>query len=312
MVALPVVMLAVSLGVFLLAAASPFEPLVGYLGDRYLTMSQQDQARIAEQLGMNQPWPAQYLQWLGHLIQGDLGTSRVFGRPVSEVLAQRLPWTLLLSGVAMVMALVASLILATWAARRQNGLVDRVVTGMATLVQGVPPFVVALVFVTVLGVALQVLPVGGLTDPGAEVTPAGVARHLVQPALVLAVSQMPWLVLHLRQSLLAALSEDHVRGARARGIGEWTVLLRHALPTALLPFATVAGSRVAELVAGTVIVEEVFSWPGVAQAVVASAMEVDFPLLAALALLATVAVLLGSLLADVSYAALDPRVGTDG
>ncbi len=209
-------------------------------------------------------------------------------------------------------AVLLALVFGVWAAWRQGGWLDRVVTAVGHGLEGVPPFVLALGAIAVFALGLRWLPVAGLTDAGAAASPGQVARHLVLPALVLGVSQSPWLVLHVRQSLLTALAEDHVTGARARGLAEHVVVLRHALPTALLPFVTVLGARVPELVTGAVLVEEVFSWPGVAAAVVRAALAVDFPLLAALTLLATAAVLLGSLLADVATALLDPRVATDG
>ncbi|MGY1813713.1 ABC transporter permease [Blastococcus sp. SYSU D00820] len=308
---LPVVV-AVSAGVFAVAAASPFDPLAGYLGDRYLTASQEVQDRIARELGADRPWWVHYGWWLGELVTGDLGTSRAFGQPVADVVAERLPWTLLLVGTALVVAVVLALVLGTWTAYRRGGLLDRLVTPCCLLLQAVPPFVVALGAVAVLGLGLAWLPVAGLTDAGAELSVGQVARHLVLPALVLALSQLPWLLLHVREALLRALAEDHVVAARARGLAERTVVLRHALPTALLPFVTLLGARLPELVVGAVLVEEVFSWPGLAQAVVTSAVELDFPLLAFLTLVTTVAVLVGSLLADCAYVLLDPRVSADG
>ncbi|MFX0595208.1 ABC transporter permease [Melissospora conviva] len=311
LVAVPVLAL-VSVAIFVLAAVSPFDPLSAYLGDRYLTMDPADQARLAAQLGFDDPLPQRYLHWVGDLLTGDLGTSLWLRQPVAEVITERLPWTVLLVAVAMVLATTTALVLGIWSAWRQGGWVDRAVTGLSHAIEGVPPFVVALGAIAIFGLGLAWLPVAGLTDAGAEITVGQVARHLVLPATVLAISQTPVLLLHVRQSLLAALTEDHVAGARTRGLPEARVVLRHALPGALLPFTTVLGARVAEVVTGAMLVEEVFSWPGVAQAVIGAASAVDFPLLAALTLLATVAVLLGSLLADVAYTLLDPRVRLDG
>ena len=164
----------------------------------------------------------------------------------------------------------------------------------------------------VFALALQLTPAGGLTAPGDPLTGASVVRHLVLPALVLAVSQLPWLVLTVRQQLLITLAEDNVTAARARGLSEARVVCRHALPGALLPYVTTLGSRLPELVTGVVLVEEVFSWPGVARALVQAGLQLDYPLLLALTLLATGAVLVGNLLADVAVMLLDPRVRADG
>lgn len=306
------VLLVVSAGIFALASYSPFDPLASYLGDRYETASQVERDRLAAELGMNDPWPAQYVRWMSGLLSGDLGVSRTFGQPVGDVIIERLPWTTLLVVVAMALAIVLALALGVWAAWHQGGIVDKVATAFALALQGVPPFVVALGAIAVFGLGLSWLPIAGLADAGAELSIGQVARHLVLPAGVLAISQTPWLLLHVRQSLLAAFGEDYVTGARARGTPESWVVLRHALPAALLPFVSLVGVRLPELVTGAVLVEEVFSWPGVAGAVVESAIGVDFPLLALLTLLATVTVLLGSLLADVAYVLLDPRVRADG
>nr|WP_245951171.1 ABC transporter permease [Phytoactinopolyspora halophila] len=307
----PVVALT-SVIVFVLAAASPFDPLAGYLGDRYLTAGADEQERLRGTLGLDDPWYAQYGQWVTTLLSGDLGTSRVYGQPVVDVLAERLPWTVLLAGTALALAIVVALCLGVWSAWRHGGMLDRLVAGLAHAVEGIPPFVVALAAIGIFALGLSWFPVAGLTEPGADVTFGQVVTHMALPASVLACSQVPWLLLHVRQSMIAALGEDYVTGARARGLPLPVIVLRHALPTALLPFVTLVGVRLPELVTGAILVESVFSWPGVADAVVRAAVEVDFALLAALTLLAAVAVLLGSLLADVLYAVLDPRVATDG
>lgn len=308
--AVPLLVL-VSASLFALASRSPFDPLAGYLGDRYLTVSSTDQARIAAELGVNDPWWTTYGRWVTQLATGDLGVSRSFTQPVGTVIAERLPWTLLLAGIGLTTAVLASLLLGVWAGTRPGSVLDRTLTGMATVVQAVPPFVLSLGAVALFALTLRWLPVAGLTDAGAEPTIDQVARHLVLPAAVLALSQMPWLLLSVRESTRAAATSDAVLGARARGLPESVIVRRHIVPVALAPFATVIGLRLPELIVGAAIVEEVFSWPGLAGAVVTSARELDFPLLAALTLGTTLIVLIGSLLADIAYSVLDPRVSPD-
>lgn len=302
----------VAFGVFLLAAASPFDPINQYYGVRLFEASSEDVARVRAELGLDQPVLLQFWHWFTGLLGGDLGTSRSMRQPVAQVLAERLPWTALLATTGLVIAVLLALVLGTVAAWRQGGIFDRLVTAIGHALEGVPPFVLALLSIAVFSLGLGWLPVAGLTDAGRAASVGQVVEHLALPALVLGVSQMPWLVLHVRQSMLSSLAEDHVTGARARGLAERVVVLRHALPTALLPFVTLIGARIPELVTGAVLVEEVFSWPGLAGALVTAATAVDYPLLAMITLIATAAVLLGSLLADVAAAALDPRVSTDG
>lgn len=310
-VAVPVIAL-VAVGVFLLAAASPFDPVYQYFGAGIFSASSADVANARAQLGLDDSVWLQLGRWAGGLLSGELGQSLTFRQPVATVVAQRLPWTLLLVTVGLAVSVVLSLVAGVLAAWRQGGWLDRAVTAVGHTLEGLPPFVLALGAIAVFAVAWPVLPVAGLTDAGAAPTAGQVARHLVLPAVVLGISQTPWLVLHVRSSLLGALDEDHVTGARARGLPERVVVLRHALPTALLPFVTVLGNRLPELVTGAVLVETVFSWPGIAAAVVTAALSVDFPLLAALTLLTTTAVLVGALLADVAVLLLDPRVAADG
>ncbi|WP_305095391.1 ABC transporter permease [Prescottella sp. R16] len=305
-------LVAVSAGLFALASLSPFDPLAGYLGDRYLTTSDADRARLADELGLHDPWWTTYGHWVRGLLSGDLGVSRSFGQPVATVIAERLPWTLLLACLGLGLAIAASFVLGVWSGARPGGLPDRVVTPLASVVQATPPFVLSLGAVAVFALSLGWLPVAGLTDAGAGPTFGQVAEHLVLPVIVLAVSQVPWLTMSVRQSVRDAIGSDAVRGARARGIPERTILLRHIVPVALGPFVTVIGLRLPEVVVGAAVVEEVFSWPGIAGAVVTSARELDFPLLAALTVGTTSIVLIGSLLSDVALTRLDPRVRADG
>ncbi|RCW43243.1 peptide/nickel transport system permease protein [Halopolyspora algeriensis] len=309
--AVPVLVI-VAFGVFLLAAASPFDPIHQYYGVQIFDASAQDVAAVRARLGLDDPVLVQFWNWFSGVLSGDLGISRSMRQPVAQVVAERLPWTILLATTGLVVAVLIAVVLGTAAAWRQGGWIDRFVTAIGYALEGVPPFVLALLSIAVFSLGLGWLPVAGLTDAGSAISIGQVLEHLALPALVLGVSQSPWLVLHLRQSLLSSLSEDHVVGARARGLGEGIVVLRHALPTALLPFVNLIGTRIPELVTGAVLVEEVFSWPGVAAAVVTAATAVDYPLLAILALVATAAVLLGSLLADVAAILLDPRVAADG
>lgn len=306
------VLLVVACGVFLLGAASPFDPIHQYYGDDVFTASDEQIAQTRAELGLDDPVWVQFGEWIGGIVTGDLGSSRVFHQPVADVLGERLPWTLLLAGTGIVIAALLALVLGVVTAWRQGGWLDRAVTTLGQGMEGLPSFVVAFAAIGVFSVGLGWLPVAGVTDGDAEASFAQVAQHLVLPAFVLGASQAPWLVLHLRHSLLAAFGDDHVVGARARGLPERLVVTGHALPTALLPFLNVLGTRVPELVTGAVLVETVFSWPGVASAMVDAGLAVDYPLLAVLALLATVAVLLGSLLADIATVMADPRVRADG
>lgn len=306
--AVPAVAL-VSASTFWLASVSPFDPLVSYLGARFEHTSVAQRRILAQELGVDDSWLGIWRRWVQDvLLRGDFGHSRLMSRPVAEVLTERLPWTLLLSGTGMALAVLLSLVLGVRAATRPGSFSDRLGTGLAYALQGVPPFVVALGAISIFAVLLGWLPVAGVSQGGEDPTWGSVLRHLALPATVLGLSQVPWLLLNVRTSVLEVLGEDHVRAARARGLAQRTVIWRHALPAALLPFVTLLGARLPEVVTGALLVETVFSWPGLASATVEAATSMDFPLLAAVTVLTSSAVLVGSIVADSLYLLVDPRV----
>ncbi|WP_424215665.1 ABC transporter permease [Streptomyces sp. BI20] len=307
------VLLAVTFGVFAIAALSPFDPVKAYAGTAGLTATRAELDQLRANLGVDRPLVARWWDWLTSALGGDLGQSSVMRQPVSDVILERVGWSALLAGTAFAVAILLGTVLGVLAARRQGGPLDRVVSGLAYTLEAAPAFWLGLLAVWFFSVRLGVLPSGGLTDADSDVvTLDQVASHLVLPALVLGVSQLPWFFLYVRQGVADALEEDPVRGARARGLADRTVLLGHALRSGMLPMLTLIGSRVPELITGALLVETVFSWPGIAAATVQAATAVDFPLLAALTVLATAAVLAGNLLSDLLYGLADPRVGFDG
>ncbi|MFJ6348444.1 ABC transporter permease [Streptomyces sp. NPDC092046] len=307
------VLLGVTLAVFAVAEASPFDPVKAYAGTAGLTASQENLDQLRANLGVDRPLITRWWEWLGDAVTGDLGRSGVMRQPVADVIAERVGWSVLLAAAAFLVAVTLGTALGVLAGRRRGGLLDRAVSSAAYTLEAAPAFWLGLLAIWFFALRLGVLPAGGLTDTGSDTVTAGqVATHLVLPALVLGVSQLPWFFLYVRQGVGDALEEDPVRGARARGLSERTVLTGHALRSGMLPMLTLIGSRVPELITGALLVETVFSWPGIAAATVQAAVSVDFPLLAALTVLATAAVLLGNLLSDLLYGLADPRVGFDG
>ncbi|WP_189552392.1 ABC transporter permease [Streptomyces lavendofoliae] len=312
LLAVPVLLL-VTFAVFAVAAASPFDPVKAYAGTAGLTASQENLDQLRANLGVDQPLVTRWWNWLTSALTGDLGNSGVMRQPVADVIGERVGWSALLAAAAFAVAILLGTALGVLAARRPGGWLDRCAGSAAYTLEAAPAFWLGLLAIWFFALELDVLPAGGLTDTASEtVTPGQVASHLVLPALVLGVSQLPWFFLYVRQGVADALDEDPVRGARARGLNERTVLLGHALRSGMLPMLTLIGSRVPELITGALLVESVFSWPGIAAATVQAATSVDFPLLAALTVLATAAVLLGNLLSDLLYGLADPRVGFDG
>ncbi|MGW2813725.1 ABC transporter permease [Streptomyces sp. NPDC001415] len=307
------VLLTVTFGVFAVAAASPFDPVKAYAGTAGLTASQAELDQLRANLGVDQPVGRRWWDWLTSALTGDLGDSTVMRQPVADVIAERIGWSALLATAAFAVAILLGTALGVLAARRRGGWLDRSVSSAAYTLEAAPAFWLGLLAIWFFALKLGALPAGGLTDTASDtVTPGQAISHLVLPAGVLGLSQLPWFFLYVRQGVGDALDEDPVRGARARGLAERTVLTGHALRSGMLPMLTLIGSRVPELITGALLVETVFSWPGIAAATVQAATSVDFPLLAALTVLATAAVLLGNLLSDLLYGLADPRVGFDG
>ncbi len=308
---LPLV-LAVSLATFALAAASPFDPLDAYLGSAGDGFTESERATLRHTLGLDQSWISAWWHWATDAVSGDLGYSRTYHEPVAQVLADRLGWTALLGLTGSVVAVVLAFALGTAAGLRPRGLADRAISAMSLVLQAVPPFIVALGSVMVLAVTLRLFPSSGLTDPGEAVTAASTARHLALPALVLGVSQVPWLVLGLRETIVRAAGGDAVQGARARGLPRRVVAFGHILPMSAAPFFALIGGRLPELLIGATVVETVFAWPGLGDATVDSARALDFPLLAIVTVFTVGLVLLGNLAADAAAIAVDPRIEADG
>lgn len=312
LVAVPV-LVATSVGMFVLGAASPIDPAMQYAGAAAFTATPENLAQIRANWGVDDPLPVQYARWIAHLLHGDLGWSTSRHEPVTAVLASRAGWTLLLVGAALAVVLTASLLLGTLAAYRRGGFFDRAVRAAAYAVEAMPVFWIGLAAIALFALGLGWLPAGGLTTITATGTAwSDVAWHLVLPIAVLAVSQAPWFLLFVRDSVAESLRDDHVLAAKARGLPGHTVLFGHALRTALLPFLTLIGTHLPELVGGAVLVETVFSLPGLGAVTVQAALGSDFPLLAAITLLTTTVVLTANLLTDLGYAAADPRVRLDG
>ncbi|MEU8931598.1 ABC transporter permease [Streptomyces sp. NPDC048409] len=255
---------------------------------------------LRHSLGLDRSLLSQYLDYLWGLLHLDFGDSLVYGQPVSEILADRLPATLQLAaaalGVTLVIAIPAGILAAM---RRGRGTDSTVMTGVL-LGQSTPPFWVGILLILVFAVWLRVLPASGY----------GTFANLILPAVTLAVYSVAVVARLLRSSLVDVLSSDHIRSARAKGFGPLQVVLRHGLRNASLPVVTVVGLEVGNLLGGAILTERVFSWPGVGQLTVEAISNRDFPLVQATVLFFATTFVVVNLLVDLSYSFLDPRVRT--
>jgi peptide/nickel transport system permease protein len=262
--------------------------------------------------GLDRPVHEQYLLWLQAIATGDLGTSYVTRRPVSETLARALPPTLLLAGAALVIDLVLGLLLAVAAARRPHGRIDRLLTVLGLGLYGMPSFWVAGLAVLVFAVGLGWFPASHMYSIGADgLAPAAriadLLHHLVLPACCLGVVGAAGTARYLRASLLDLEGARFITGLRARGIPERRITWLHTLRPALAPVVTLLGLSLPFLVGGSVVIETIFSWPGMGSVLLTAAQARDVPMIMAITVVGAVAVVLGSLVADVTYAVVDPR-----
>jgi peptide/nickel transport system permease protein len=258
------------------------------------------------QWGLNRPLISQYWLFLDRLLHGNLGQSLIYGASAASLIAQRLPATLWLIIYASVLAVLISVPLAMIAATRRNGLRDQVVRAVPLLGLGMPPFWVGFLLIYAFGVTLKIFPVGGYgTGIG------GHLRSMFLPSLTVAIALAPVVIRSLRASMLSVLGADYITTARSKGVPGRRLFFRHVLRNAVIPAITVLGINIGFLIGGTVIVESVFAIPGIGQLMINSIFQRDFPVVQGVTLVFAILVVLVNLLADMTYASLDPRVSFD-
>lgn len=305
-------MLAVGLVVFALVSMSPIDPVQANVGQAaYVNMSEAKRAQLASYWGGDVPFWERFANWAGALLQGDMGTSLRFNAPVSEVIAHRAANSLALMGIAWLLSGALGFALGVAAGARRGGALDRVVRSYCFLLASTPTFWLGLLILMVFAVQLGWFPIGFSVPIGvsaADVTLADVVHHLVLPALTLSVTGVANIALHTREKVVDVLESDYVRFARARGESELSVIVHHGLRNVALPAVTLQCAFISEIFGGSVLVEQVFSYPGLGQAAVTAGLGGDVALLAGIALVSAALVFGGNLLANILYGVLDPRM----
>jgi peptide/nickel transport system permease protein len=298
------VLLIVSMICFGLLYVLPGDPAVAILGEN--GGNQQTYLALRHDLGLDQPLYAQYLTWLGRVVQGDLGHSIRTNETVSALLLQRVPISLYLGTAGLLVGLALGLSVAIASALRPGSRLDSVGTLLAMGGVAIPSFWQALLLVYFFAVVLRWVPPSGFTSP--FVDPWLSVRMLVLPALVLGTHSAAVIMRQGRSALMEVLEQDYITTARSKGLGDGSVVASHALKNAMIPIVTVIGLQVGTLVSGAAITETVFAIPGVGRAAVDAIFFRDYPVLQGAVLILTLAVLIANLLTDVAYAYLDPRI----
>ncbi|WP_334175400.1 ABC transporter permease [Pseudoxanthobacter sp.] len=280
---------------FVLLYALPADPAV-LLAGRNATP--QVVASIRHELGLDEPLAVQFWHYLTHLAQGDLGRSFNQKTAVAPLIAARLPATLTLMAAGIAVEVALGLTLGVLAAVRRNGLADRLVMTMSFVGVSTPQFLVALMLLYVFAATLGWFPMAGYGTPA----------HLVLPALTLGVLGAGWYARVVRSSMIDVLGQDYVRTARAKGLSGPRVVLRHALPNALLPVIAMIGIDIGQFMSGTVVVEAVYGWPGIGQLAWQAIQQVDIPIIMGVTLVSAFAIVAGNLVADLIAPFIDPRI----
>lgn len=286
-------------------AGSPVEMMTGP------RMSQEAIALRAAEWGLDQPVWKQYIGWLGDVLSGNLGYSYESYEPVTQIIGARIGPTLLLMGASLVIGLLIAIPAGIYSAVHRYQKRDYAVVTTSFLLSSVPGFFLALILIYILHVTLGWLPSSGMTTPNTGGDALDVLRHMVMPVAVLAASIAGSNIRYVRSAMLEVLEMDYVRTAKAKGLGRWLVVGRHAWRNALLSIVTVIGMQLPMLLGGAVIVEQVFGWPGLGLETFSAIISRDYPVVMGVCLLSAVMVLSANLLTDIVYALVDPTIRYD-
>ena len=305
----PIVLVIVIFNFFLIHLA-PGDPIVYIIGDA--PVPEEVVAQLRQKLGLDQPLLQQLLIYLSNIARGDFGYSFVSRAPVLDVILERLPATLLLTVTQYVLAIFAGLALGVISAQRQGGAIDTGTTLISVIGYAVPVFWLGQMLVLIFSHQLGLFPSQGMYSLRYDMTPAGkvldIAKHLVLPCITLAFFNLALIARLTRANMLQTLRLEYVMFARSKGISESAVVFRHALRNAVLPVVTIIGLNVKTLIAGAVLTETVFAWPGIGRLTFEALTARDYPVLMAMFVFIGILVVIANLITDLAYAYLDPRI----
>ncbi|QOF79909.1 ABC transporter permease [Variovorax sp. 38R] len=297
------VLVIVALIVFLMLRLAPGDPAAAIVGD---SGTSENIAKVREQLGLNESLPVQFFHWSAQLLQGNLGESYFMKKTVVELIGQRIEATVSLAAVTLVATILIAVPLGVLAAWRHGGWLDRMLMGFSVMGFSIPAFVIGYVLIWIFALHLQWLPVQGYQRLSQG--PLLWLKHLILPSITLSIIYVALIARVTRAAVAEAMTEDYIRTARAKGISETRLLMRHALANAAIPIVTVIGIGIALLIGGVVVTETVFAIPGLGQLTVDAVLSRDFPLIQGITLFFSVIYVLINLLIDLSYLVFDPRI----
>ncbi|MCI6041967.1 ABC transporter permease [bacterium] len=306
----------VSIVTFVLMKASPIDPLQANVGQAALgSMSQEQIEKLQEYWGVNTPPVKQYLEWAKDFIKGDMGVSLLYRQPVTKVIGVKLGNSLFLMIFAWVLSGILGIILGVIAGMNRGKTVDKGIKGYCLVISSTPTFWLALLLLMIFSVWLKLLPIGLSVPIGVEasgVTFADRVRHAILPAVTLSITGVSNIALHTREKMIDIMESDYVLFARSRGETGWKLFWHHGFRNVLLPAITLQFASISEIFGGSVLVEQVFSYPGLGQAAVSAGLGSDMPLLMAITIVSALFVFGGNLIANLLYGVIDPRIRRGG
>ncbi|EFG36435.1 peptide permease [Brucella sp. NVSL 07-0026] len=301
-------LLALTILIFVLLQLTPGDPIDAYINPN-VAMTQAEMDALRAQLGLDRPLPVQYLAWLGQAVQGNLGHSlQRFNETVSGLIASRIGLTLLLMAAGLAIAIVIGVTTGIISAVRRNSFPDYSFSVLALLGISSPAFLTALLGLYVFSVRLKWAPSGGMLTPATDFSIPDLLRHLALPALVLSIGHAALIMRYMRSSMLETLNQDYVRTARAKGVREFWVVVKHTLRNAMLPVVTLIGSTIGLAVGGAIFIESVFNWPGMGLLLINAVETRDYPVIMGATLVIGACVIIVNILTDLAYAVIDPRI----
>lgn len=262
----------------------------------------------AEALGLNQPIYVQYFDWMKELLHGNLGYSVITYQPVSNLISSHIGPTLLLMGVSLIIGLLIAVPIGVLSATKQYTKADYIAVSASFLGISIPSFFLSLVLIYVFTIKLKWLPSSGMVILGGDGGFVDILRHMILPVLVLSIAVAGRNIRYVRSSMLEILEQDYLRTARAKGLKNFFIVNKHAMRNALIPIVTVIGMEIPVVFGGAVVIEQIFSWPGIGLLTMSSIMSRDYPTIMGLNLVAAIIVLVANLLTDIAYSLVDPRI----
>lgn len=306
------VLIGITIITFTFMELAPGDAVSGLLMSAEGAAGDIDVEALRARYGLDQPAPIRYLRWLGELLQGNMGKRILSGQPVIEEIGRRLPATVQLMVVAILLAIAIGMPLGIYTALRQYSFADYALTGFVFMGISVPGFFAAIAAVYIFAVQLGWFPTSGYSTPGQDFGPIerflDLAHHMALPAFVLAIESSASIMRYTRASMLDVIRQDYMTTARSKGLTPWVITIRHALRNALLPVITIIGLRLPSLFGGAIVIEGIFNWPGMGRLYLDGVTTRDIPLIMGMVLISALVIVISNLVTDLTYAVADPRI----